>query len=146
MDVVEFQESEVMFSDYSSDQSMESNDSEESVIWTWTGKDNNKTDESKMVLKRRKSLKKTQKVSYSLPIHIPGSENQYSFRYDNNDDETSSVQFDQDSNDDKMWRLPPHLIVDTRRANKDLARSFPLKQRNLYYVRNCIIRMNDQLS
>uniref|UniRef100_A0A803MV97 Uncharacterized protein n=1 Tax=Chenopodium quinoa TaxID=63459 RepID=A0A803MV97_CHEQI len=143
MDFVEFQESDVMFSDYSSDQSMEcNNENEENVEWTCKHNNIQSNGSSKMVLKRRKSLKKkTQKVSSSLPIHIPGSGNQqYTFRYES--DEASS-DFD---DEDQMMRLPPHLIVERRRANKDIARSFPLKERNLYYVRNCIIMKNDELS
>lgn len=148
MDVIEFQESEVMFSDdYSSDQSEESNDSK-NVAWTSKHNNNIQSEGSKMGCKRRKTLKKTKKVSSPLPIYIPGSGNQYPFRYDS--DEASSRPFnadfdDDDHDDDEMVGLPPHLIIERRRASEDLARSFPLKERNMYYVRNYIIIMNDEL-
>ncbi|KAL2924661.1 DNA polymerase [Bienertia sinuspersici] len=138
MDVYEFEESEVMFSlDYSSsDQSVESEDDHERVDEV-EHKPNKGLDGCKMMLKRRKSLKKMRKVSSSLPIHIPNN----SLRYDSDDVESSGS-----LDEDQMMRLPPHLIVERRRFHKELARSFPLKERNLYYVRNCIIRMNDGLS
>lgn len=144
MDFVEFEESEIMFSDYSSDQSVESDESERDDRMF---KHNNiESDGSKMMLKKRKSLKKMQKISSSLPIHIPVSGNN-SLRYDS--DVASFEPFDHvdfDDEDDVMMRLPPHLIVDRRRANRELARSFPLKERNLYRIRNCILIMNDEIS
>ncbi|CAO2842271.1 unnamed protein product [Amaranthus hypochondriacus] len=126
MDVLEFQESEVMFSDYSSESDHEKDDH-----------DHHHKFQSNMMLKRRKSHDK-KIISSSLPIHIPNGNNN-SFWYDCDDDQVKSEPFDHvdDHDDDEMMRLPPHLIVERRRARKDIARSFPLKGKNLYHIRNC---------
>ena len=131
MDVLEFQESEVMFSDYSSESDHEKDDHDHHYKF-----------QSNMMLKRRKSHDKKKIISSSLPIHIPiGNGNNNSFWYDC-DDQVKSKPFDHDDDDDEMMRLPPHLIVERRRARKDMARSFPLKGKNLYRIRNCTFVRN----
>ncbi|KMS96669.1 hypothetical protein BVRB_8g200900 [Beta vulgaris subsp. vulgaris] len=130
MDFDDFEESEVMFSDYSSDESVESYESENSDR-TW--KHYSQSNASKLMVKRR--------VSSSVPVDIPMIN---SFEYDM--DVSSFEPFDDDDDDDndddvEMMRLPPHLIVE-RRVNEEMARSFsPLKGKNLCEVRNSILRM-----
>ncbi|XP_021764236.1 uncharacterized protein LOC110728874 [Chenopodium quinoa] len=134
MDFDEFEESEVMFSDYSSsDESVETSDETESGDdRRW--KHYNQSNHPRMMLKSIKCHKKKPRISSSMPVNIPAMS---SFRY-------GIEQFDEDNdddNDDLMRRLPPHLIVE-RRDNEEMARSFsPLKGKNLCEARNNILRM-----
>ncbi|KAL2931085.1 Protein RST1 [Bienertia sinuspersici] len=132
---MDFDESEVMFSDYSSDQSVESNESEsEDSNWKHDSQSNGSR---MMIMNRRKGLKKKPRISSSAPVNIPEMS---SFRYDM--DVANYQPFDdRNDDDDQMMRLPPHLIIE-RRVNEEVARSFsPLKGKNLCQVRNSILRM-----
>ncbi|XP_074270356.1 protein S40-2-like [Silene latifolia] len=151
MDFDEFQESDFMFSDYSSDQSTESSDDNDNNNNNNNGRNGpgykkSSNGSSLIMLKSKKSIPKVQRqrrsISSSLPINIPLGNN--SFRYDDDDDVECSELFDEDYSDDNedQWsRIPPHLIVE-RRFNGEMARSFsPLKGRNLCEVRNSILRL-----
>ncbi|XP_021724299.1 uncharacterized protein LOC110691654 [Chenopodium quinoa] len=133
----EFEESEVMFSDYSSsDESVETSDETESGDDRRWKHYYNQSNHPRMMLKSIKCHKKKPRISSSMPVNIPAMS---SFRFgieplDENDK-------DNDDEDDLMRRLPPHLIVE-RRDNEEMARSFsPLKGKNLCEARNNILRM-----
>ncbi|XP_057537553.1 protein S40-2-like [Amaranthus tricolor] len=116
MDFDEFEESEMIFSDYSSDQIIEN-------------KDMSKLIKSKKI----KSVSKKQRVrSLSVPINIP-DQIISTFEYDV--DVVSFEPFDE------IMKMPPHLIVE-KRGNQEMARSFsPIKGKILCEVRNSILRM-----
>ncbi|XP_021764235.1 uncharacterized protein LOC110728873 [Chenopodium quinoa] len=130
----EFEESEVMFSYYSSsDESVETSDETESDDRRW--KHYSQSNHPRMMMKSMKSHRKIKpRISSSMPVNIPAMS---SIRY-------GIEPFDEDNdgdNDDLMRRLPPHLIVE-RRDNEEMARSFsPLKGKNLCEARNNILRM-----
>ncbi|KAK9714478.1 hypothetical protein RND81_06G097200 [Saponaria officinalis] len=141
MDFDEFQESDFIFSDYSSDQSVDSND-EDDINQNRQHYYNPSSNGSRMtMLKKKKSIPMAQtRINSSAPINIP-IENK-SFRYDVNVE--CSEPLDEDyfvDNEDQCMRLPPHVIIE-RRVNEEMARSFsPLKGRNMCEVRNSILRM-----
>ncbi|KAL9232225.1 hypothetical protein vseg_007358 [Gypsophila vaccaria] len=146
MDFDEFQESDMMFSDYSSDQSVESNHEDDNNIVV--GRNDHKHYYNLTLgpkLKSRKNIPKAQRrvfIRSSLPVNIPSSVDTSS-RQDNDDVACFGLfdDNDDDDNDDGVKRLPPHLIVE-RRVSGEMARSFsPLKGRNLCDVRDSILRM-----
>ncbi|XP_074267320.1 protein S40-2-like [Silene latifolia] len=143
MDFDEFQESDLMFSNYSYDQSVDNNNEDKT-----DGRkhrhynqlpSNGSTRPTKL-----KNIPKIQRriVASSAPMNIPSRDN--SFRYD--DDgvacfESSDEDYEDNSVDDQGLRLPPHIIVE-RRLSGEMARSFsPLKGRNLCEARDNIMRM-----
>ncbi|CAO2842272.1 unnamed protein product [Amaranthus hypochondriacus] len=117
MDFDEFEESEMIFSDYSSDHIIE-----------------NKNISKLIKLKKRKCVNKKQRVrSLSIPINIPDQIMISKFEYD-----VDVVSFEPL---DEIMKMPPHLIVE-KRSNQEMARSFsPIKGKILCEVRNSILRM-----
>lgn len=140
MDFDEFEESEVMFSDYSSDQSVESENNEGSCKHCNQSDGYWNNDVMIMKMKRREGVieKVPRIIGSSYPVNIPEMN---SFKYDDHDDVASYQPFDECNNDGQMMRMPPHLIVE-RRDSEEIARSFsPLRGKNLCDVRNSILRM-----
>ncbi|CAO2823460.1 unnamed protein product [Amaranthus hypochondriacus] len=126
MDFDEFEESEIMFSDFPTDQSVESNEIESDDILRW----------------KHSSLKERRKRS-SMAINIPVISSSY-----RDDDQTVSINssFDHhdiinNDDDEMMMKMPPHVIIE-KRDNEEVVRSFsPMKGKNLCKVRNSILRM-----
>uniref|UniRef100_A0A803MV99 Uncharacterized protein n=1 Tax=Chenopodium quinoa TaxID=63459 RepID=A0A803MV99_CHEQI len=90
MDFDEFEESEVMFSDYSSsDESVETSDETESGDdRRW--KHYNQSNHPRMMLKSIKCHKKKPRISSSMPVNIPAMS---SFRYERRDNEEMARSF-----------------------------------------------------
>ncbi|KNA04612.1 hypothetical protein SOVF_198070 [Spinacia oleracea] len=134
MDFEDFEESEVMFSDYSSsDESVESSDETESD--DLRRKHYSQSKHPRMMLNSFNSYKLKQpiRISSSMPVNIPPLMSSLQYGIDPFDDD--------DDEDDPMRRLPPHLIVE-KRDNEEMARSFsPLKGKHLCEARNSILRM-----
>ncbi|XP_057544038.1 protein S40-3-like [Amaranthus tricolor] len=121
MDFDEFEESEIMFSDYSTDQSVESNGIQSDDVMRW----------------KHCSLKKKSSIAINIPVISS------SFR---DDEQMVSINSSFDHHDiinmdDEMMKMPPHVIIE-KRDNEEVVRSFsPMKGKNLCKVRNSILRM-----
>lgn len=131
---VEFQESEVIFSDHNN----MSYDFQEMIVFPTQGRlitSNNKYVTNHETIQKNKVKKKI--ISTSIPVNIPESFSRFR--------ETDVIEDHGDIDDDREL-VPPHVIVERRIAGK-MAFSVctgngrTLKGRDLSQVRNSILRM-----